>query len=151
MRAFLNLRRPLVRSTALAVGAMVLYGCWAIFANRTYGMAVAVRAGATQAAASFTITLSMNGLMEALRRTARTALGRFFRAVAGGIGLSFVLTLGLHLAMGTPELLETVLPSLTIGSVYSILYSGYIARESTRLDSFAAGPQPGAEDRASPA
>lgn len=130
--------RPLARSLAVATGALILYGSWALLANFDHGWSKAVRAAATQAFASFTITLSMTGLMEALHRTTTAPWSQFTRAASGSIALATSYTLALHWWMGTPQILRTGAPSIIIGSIYSIVYSANLVRESRR-SSTAAG------------
>lgn len=123
-------RRPFVRSVVIALGAALLYGGWALWANRGHGWSAASSAAGTQALASFTITLAMTSVMEALCRTTTSRAGQFVRAAGGSIALSVAYTVALHVWMGTPELLETVTPSIAIGSVYSVAYAANLVREA---------------------
>ena len=123
-------QRPALRSTIMGLGALLLYGGWAFAANYPHGFGAAIKAAATQGFISMTITVAVTAIMEfVVRRVSSGALqviAPFAAAEALGVGY----TITLHLLTGTPELLRTVLPVLSIGAVYCLTYSLNLAREA---------------------
>ena len=118
------------RSLLLAVGAFLLYGSWAFVANVSHGAGDALQAFVTQGVLSFVSTLTITIIMEwAFRRGTRPA-GRFAASVVAGCLPMYVLTIGLHAALGTPELLRTVAPVLALGTAYCVIYSVGLLRIS---------------------
>ncbi len=122
---------PLVRSVLMGLAAMAIYGGWAYLANRSYGLAIAMKAAATQSFVSFTVTFLITFLMEALHRRASSRLGRFVAPAGGAISFTVAYTVLMHIGMDTPELLDTVLPILIFGSLYCLIYSANLVRESS--------------------
>ncbi len=114
---------PLARSLAMAAAAFCLYGGWAMLANRGHGLAAARRAGLVQGVLSFTITLGMTMLIEALHRRLRDRRRGAALTALCAVGLSGSAVVLGHLAAGTPEVLRTVAPSLLIGSFYATSYT----------------------------
>lgn len=58
---------------------------------------------------------------------------------AASVGVTVLLTLSLHYASGTPEILATVVPVLMLGSLYCIAYVANLERELGRR-ALAQGP-----------
>ena len=116
-------RRAAARVMLVSTGALALYGGWATLVNWPHGADVALRAGATQGAMSFTFTALMSTLMEALFTACRPGWRRV--AITCGLPLAgtVLLLVAAHALVGTPELLLTVLPSATIGSVFALVYT----------------------------
>ncbi|GAB4362937.1 MAG: hypothetical protein Kow00114_18590 [Kiloniellaceae bacterium] len=104
------------------LGAFVVMGSWAFFANRGHAAADALTAAVLQGTLSAAVTLSLKTFIEkvAPRFTGSAVLlvpplAAF--AVVGGI-----LTL-LHRLNGTPELLATVALPLTAATGYAAVYN----------------------------
>lgn len=116
------------RSLALACGAFVLYGSWAFVVNVAHGSGAGVKASLTQGLSSFISTFTITMVMEAVYGTRGAPVLRTVRAFAAGSAVAWTLTVGLHLAMGTPELLATVGPVLALAAVYCAIYSVNLGR-----------------------
>jgi len=123
-------RQPLFRSIAMAIAALLLYGTWAWFANSSHGSAAAWKAFATQGFVSFSVTFFITAVMEALSRIGANCVLQFIYAAGGAIVLTVTYTVGMHWFMGTPEIFNTAAPVLTLGSIYCLLYTGNLVRES---------------------
>lgn len=123
-------RRPLLRSVALALWAMLLYGGWAYLANSRHGPHAAARAAATQGFISFTLTLVMTAVMEGLHRLGSRRATRFLLPAGGALLLGGAYSVAAHFYMGTPEVAGTVVPILLLGGTYALAYSANLARES---------------------
>lgn len=116
------------RSLLIAVAAFALYGSWAFAVNLSHGAGAAVKALLTQGASSFVSTFTITMVMEAAYGSRGAPALRSVRAFAAGCAVMYSLTLGLHLLMGTPELLATVAPVLGLGTIYCGAYSAGLGR-----------------------
>ncbi len=112
----------------MSVGAALIYGGWALSINWTHGAGPAWRAAGTQAAFSFTATLAMSSIMEAVfaRRPPGWQRVAFTAAVPTFLGIGVLVVA--HALAGTPELFLTVLPSAAVGLLFSTAYSLNLAR-----------------------
>ena len=124
--------RPSARGLALAIGAGCMYGAWALWANSAHGAAAGWRAAGTQFLVSFVVTLAITTVMEQVHASLPSRLRRVGGAIAASVGMTVLLTLSLHYASGTPEILATVVPVLMLGSLYCIAYVANLERELGR-------------------
>jgi hypothetical protein len=113
-------RRRVVR---LTVGAFVLYGLWALYANHEHGWPTALRAGLVQGVSSATTTLVITAGIEGL--THRLQRVRFGKALAVLLPptLSSTVHFAVHTLNGTPEVWRTIAPSIVIGYVFALAYA----------------------------
>jgi hypothetical protein len=116
------------RSTPAHVAfAAVAMGGWALFANRSHGLAGALAPAAAQAAMSGLITLALKRALEALSGRFKGAL-----AFAGppAITASVVLAVlaGVHTLIGTPEIAATIAVPWTVSTVYAALYTAALVK-----------------------
>jgi hypothetical protein len=116
---------PFRRALLLAIGAGLLHGSWALYANASTGRGV--RAALAQASLSFTGTLTLTLLTEWLFRRAhekgRTPEQGFAIAAAGTVGVMAAFTISLHSIVGTPHVLLTSGPSLAFGTFFFTSYA----------------------------
>jgi hypothetical protein len=117
------LRSSRARSLASAVLCASLYALWAALANASHGAARAVRAGVTQAAITFTLTLVVTLLIEALYRLPKHPAASVAASTLGAVIAAATLSLSAHTLMGTPRILRTTAPLLAIGGVCSLCYA----------------------------
>ena len=113
---------PLLRS-ALAGGAgFVVYGGWAVYANIEHGTTIGIRSGLVQGTYSLVLTFIMTLVTEWLfAMLAGLRLGRSIVIVVVCLML-FVTAYGIHVVVGTPEILMTIVPGFIVGSVYTTIY-----------------------------
>ena len=98
------------------------YGTWALFVNYVHGWESAIIAGLTQGSYSFVITLVLALVIEYVFVVLVTVPWRnLWVFLAGAILLVFT-SVGINLLTGTPEILWTVLPGLTVSLVYTVIY-----------------------------
>lgn len=122
------LRSPLLRSSLAALVAFTFYAAWAAFANRMHGMEMIVMAAMTQGLYSAAVTFVMTSLVEILYRGGGPRRWRLTRCIGVTVLLLVVSSVGVHLIVGTAELLATVLPSWVFGSAYAVAYALGLAR-----------------------
>lgn len=120
------------RSLLLAGGTGLLYACWAFYANASHGAYLAGRAALAQSLITFTLTLSMTLVLERIHPLASTPSRRVAAATVGGVGAACALSLTLHTLSGTPELLRTMLPPMSIGATYCLLSAIRLERRAQR-------------------
>ena len=121
--------------TGATLGAL-FYGGWGVFANSAHGAAIAVRAGCAQGAMSFVVTLTGVTLMRRLYGRSGHPLTRGARAALGALAVIYSLIVGVHLLVGTPEILLTLAPGLPITIGFCLIFTASLIR----LDDPAAPP-----------
>jgi len=112
------------------IAGFLFYGAWAFFINFPHGVESAIAAALTQGGYSFTITLVLALVIEFLflrlgTLSATASIPGAWRNVwvfIVGFSLLLFTSVGINVLTGTPEVLWTVLPGLTISAVYTVLY-----------------------------
>lgn len=116
-------RGSFIRPLISAVGAVLVQGSWALYANWVAGADAATRAGITQAIFSFSATFVMSVILERLFRVGRTPSHGFWIAAVGTSTINAVLVSATHWIAGTPRVLATITPSVAIGTVFYTMYA----------------------------
>ena len=108
------------------IAGFLFYGTWAFFINFSHGWDSAITAAVTQGGYSFTITLVLalviEFLFQRLSNMSITALWRNVWVFIVGFSLLLFTSVGINLLTGTPEVVWTVLPGLTVSAVYTVMY-----------------------------
>jgi hypothetical protein len=108
------------------IAGFLFYGAWAFLINFSHGWDSAITAAFTQGSYSFTITLVLalviEFLFQRLSSTSITALWRNVWVFIAGFSLLLFTSVGINLLTGTPEIIWTVLPGLTVSAVYTVIY-----------------------------
>ncbi|GJO14135.1 hypothetical protein NJB1907f44_38900 [Mycobacterium marinum] len=121
-----------LRPVLIAIGAGLTYGTWAALAHYDQDPGVALLAGLTQAALSFTTTLTMVVVLERLFHWPSDPHRGFLLAAFAVSTLSAAwLTTG-HLLMGTPRVLAAIAPSVLIGTALYFLYARTLLVQAVR-------------------
>jgi hypothetical protein len=135
----LSRARPLV----VAVGAGLLYGAWAAFTNHSGGVAIAVRAAATQAAVSLTATLVMVLVVERLFRCGATPVRGFWLSWLGASALLITVLVTCHILAQTPSIPATITPPFLIGTAFYCGYARMLLTRAKRVSAVPEGKSPG--------
>lgn len=131
MKSVSGLQRPSVRVFVNVSGAMLLWGGWAAIVHQGHPLPVQLKAAVTQAAISGGFTLLGVLLLEAVFARAR----RRWRVPVAGLTTFFcilVSVLTIHHWAGTPNVLLTVAPTLTLSFFYCLGYAASLARLESR-------------------
>lgn len=126
------------------VGAMLgaaVYAAWAVWANRQAGLEMALSAGIGHWLTSAVLTYFGTRWMRSLFRLGDRHGTRIAFAFIGGLALTYAALLAVHLAIGTPELLLTLLP----GVIPNLLFCGSYAHLLQRTE-----PDPSMRPRGRP-
>lgn len=105
-------------------------GGWALFANRSHGMAGAAGPALAQGVMSGLITL-------ALKRTLETLAGRFKGALAYVVPPAITATtvlavlVAVHALIGTPEIAATIAVPWTVSTLYAFGYTATLVKGSS--------------------
>ena len=129
------------RALLLGLGACLLFGSWAVLANRAHPVAAMVRAGLAQGSLSFCSTVFAVLLLEYLYGLGRTPARKL---MLGAIGTPVIVLLTMtcgHVLAGTPNVVATLLPSWISGVIFSTTYTLNLRR--LERASRAPDPQPG--------
>jgi hypothetical protein len=113
---------PLLRSTLAGIAGFIGYGGWAMFANSGYGSDVAMRSGIVQGTYSLILTFLMTLVTERLFERLGGLSGGRVLTVTVVAGILFVSAYSIHMLVGTPEILMTILPGFVIGTIYTLVY-----------------------------
>ncbi len=118
------------RSLIMAVGAMLVQGSWAAYANWDFGVAAGVRAGIVQGTLSsvmtYVVTVTMEWVLGRMERAPRHVAVAAAAALA--IATMIVLQAGMHWLAGTPRILVSILPAVIVGAFYCAIYSIVVTR-----------------------
>lgn len=126
---FDRLRRLLDSPLGAVLGGAV-YGSWAVWVNLVAGLGAALRIGTAHWAMSTGLTLIGVKLMNRLFRCSGDPRRAALCAFAGSLALTYMLLLGVHLALGTPHILLTLAPGLLPTIAFTALYSLLLLRHA---------------------
>ena len=113
------LSSPLIRSFFSGLAGFAVYGGWAYFVNAEHGQELAMMVGLVQGSYSFALTFVMTLVTEWLFRQCQ---GHFVLIMSIVCTALFITPYMIHLAIGTPSILMTILPGFVIGSIYTGIY-----------------------------
>lgn len=95
------------------------YGGWAYFVNMGHGQDLATMVGLVQGGYSFALTFFMTLLTEWLFRKCNGRLAMIMTIVCTAL---FIMPYVIHILIGTPEILMTILPGFVMGTFYTGFY-----------------------------
>ncbi len=111
------------RALLVGTGAFLLFGSWALFANRAHPIADMTRAAIAQGTFSFISSSFSVLLLEYLYGLGRTPARK---AMLGAIGTPAIILLtmtGGHVIARTPNVVATLLPSWISGTIFCVVYT----------------------------
>ncbi len=113
-----------------ALGALV-YGVWAVYANRDAGMLLAFRAGTAHWLTSALLTYFGAASMRVVFDIVAGTFSGFTRLIAtciGGLVFTYVTLIGVHLINGSPHILLTLAPGIIPTLLFCITYAALLQR-----------------------
>lgn len=111
------------RAVIVGCGAFLLFGAWALIANRAHPLPDMARAALTQGALSFTSTAFSVLLLEYLYGLGRTPGRKLVLAAVGTPAVILVTMTVVHALAGTPRIAVTLLPSGISGTIFAVAYT----------------------------
>lgn len=106
------------------------YGTWAAWSNNEFGVVTCIKAFAAQGSFAFVATLSLTLIAASLYKK----LGQSGFAIAFAFGCCFLISVtvpaSIHWLIGTPRILQSMLPGLIWGSAYLMSYLLFLHRSS---------------------
>jgi len=111
------------RALLVGVGAVLLFGSWALFANRARPLSDMIRAALAQGSFSFLSTTFSVLLLEFLYGLGRTPARK---VILGAIGTPVIILVAMttgHLLARTPNVIATLLPSWISGTIFAVVYT----------------------------
>ena len=115
------------RTWTHVVGAVVVMGLWATFANRAHGPAAALWAGVTQAAVSACVTFTLRTALETMAQRLRGAAA-FTVPPLVSCTVVLALLVAAHRLAGTRELWSTIALPYAASSAYAWIYVVLVVR-----------------------
>ena len=143
-------RRGLLRAALTGVAAALVWGSWAFHVNGRAGSGAALRAALTQALLSFSATLGLVLVLERLFRVGRTPHQGFLIASLGTVSLASGTMATVHALAGTPRILATIGPSVSVAAVFFVTYAWGLRAAASRFGLEGIGPRHAIELAASP-
>ena len=127
-------RSALLRSLLAGLAGFVGYGAWAWYANLDHGADIAMRSGVVQGGYSLALTFLMTLVTEYLySKLMNVAAGIIVTTVLVS-AILFSSAYTIHMLVGTPEILMTIIPGFIIGTLYTYIYLlGLRAGANTKL------------------
>lgn len=116
-------KKPITSVLISGIIAFLLYGSWAVYANNDYGLFIALRSGFAQGLISLFVTMIMTFAMEQVFAKVKLRGLRFIFTAFGPLTILLGLMIFVHWLIGTPQILKTVLPSITVGTLYCCIYT----------------------------
>jgi hypothetical protein len=115
--------RTLARNAIVHMAfAFLLMGSWAVFANRTHALTMALQAGVVQGALSSAITFSLKKAIDFL--SARmSGLASLLAPPVIACSVSLCVLVAAHVIAGTPEVAATIAVPFSVAFSYALLYS----------------------------
>lgn len=100
----------------------LLWSSWAYYINSSYGNDVAIRAAITQAGFTIINAFIYTVFMESMFSKGNSQLNRFVLAFILPNALVTIALVGIHIIRDTPNVSETVMPSLLVVYLLSLFY-----------------------------
>ena len=117
-----NSSRVILSPSRNSIVAAIGYSAWAMFANSEHATSVWLKAGITQAITSFALTM----IITLFARWLYHRFGGGYGGIVGSFLVSFVavttMSYSAHWLSGTPDIWQTITPSMIIGSGYKLVY-----------------------------
>ena len=118
----------LMKSSLVHVAfGFLLMGGWALFANRSHGLAAAWLPALAQGILSGALTGALKKTLEALDGRIAGALA-FVIPPALTAGSILLLLIGVHTLIGTPELVATIAFPWSVSTLYAFVYNAGLVR-----------------------
>jgi hypothetical protein len=117
-----GVRKSIGRGLVSAVLGFAAFGAWAALANWSHGAHARLVAGVTQGTLSFCTTFTISMVAEVICATTRR---RALQLALSTVGTASVLAMALaavHAAVGTPEIVRTIAPSVLSGTIFCTSY-----------------------------
>jgi hypothetical protein len=111
------------RALIVGCGAFLLFGGWALIANRAHPATDMARAALAQGSLSFVSTTFSVLLLEYLYGLGRTPRRKLLLAGIGTPAIILVTMTVVHALAGTPSILVTLLPSGISGTIFAVTYT----------------------------
>jgi hypothetical protein len=116
------------RALLVGAGAFVLFGSWALFANRAHPAPAMARAALAQGSFSAVSSTCAVLLLEYLYGLGRTPARKVMLGAAGTPVIIFLAMAGGHLLARTPNVVATLLPSWISGTIFAVVYTVNLRR-----------------------
>ena len=110
----------------------LLYGVWTFAIHISYGLPMALKSGTAQFLLSAGLTFVGVKVMTALFNLLQPPQLAACLACVGSLITTYGLIIGVHLLIGTPRIVMTLLPGIIPTVGLSILYAGILYRHGTQ-------------------
>lgn len=105
-----------------AFAAMIVYGAWAVYANFEHGAHAWQMAGTVQGIYAFISTLTVTVIAQWMYTKCGFGAFGILMGFCASFSVMLAFPLSIHSLVGTPDILQTILPGLVWGSGYLISF-----------------------------
>lgn len=113
-----------------AILAFLLWGGWAFYINSQNSMRTGIISGLGQGTASFLITLFMVRVVARIYHRIHQPVLKLFLPAVLTVSLTSLCLVIIHTLLGTPHILKTILPALTVAFIFCLYTSFQLQRIS---------------------
>ncbi|QUJ66588.1 hypothetical protein KDD30_10485 [Photobacterium sp. GJ3] len=121
----MNISEGLKSGVITSLLAFLIQGSWAIYSNIEYGVWLGIKAGLVQGTCSLLMTFSVTQFMQFLINSIHginSTMKFSVVFIAACCGMTLVQATA-HWIANTPEILITIFPAISVGTIYCFLYS----------------------------
>lgn len=105
-----------------AFAALIVYGAWASYANFEHGAQAWIMAGSVQAVYAFFSTFFITKSAQFMYKKTGCGFSGVVYGFVSSFFIMFTIPLSIHSYVGTPDLIETILPGLIWGALYIVFF-----------------------------
>ena len=132
-------KRSATRVLIFCIGAFLIYGAWSAFSNRLYPSDIIWRSFVLQGGISAFTTLIISGMIEWVYLASASIKNRMIISVL----IPGLICSGLHLVVNyvgeTPELIQTILPSVIMCFLFGGVYAAGLEKAARATEATATG------------
>ena len=101
-----------------ATQALAIWGGWSYYVNSKVSVTAGIKSGIAQGVASFFLTLIVVFLVTKVFNYFKLSLLKFSAPTLLVVSMLLTFLVTLHTAVGTPEILKTIIPPLTMAILF---------------------------------
>jgi len=112
-----------------AIQALVLWGGWSYYINSKVSVSAGIKSGLAQGVASFFLTLIVVFLVTRFFNYFKISLLKFTVPTLLVVSMLLTFLVSLHTMVGTPEILKTIAPPLTMAVLFCVFTTYKLSNE----------------------
>ena len=114
-----------------AIQAMLLWGGWSFYINSKTSLSSGIKSGIAQGLASFCLTLIVVFLVSKLFSKIQNKVLKYIAPTLIVVSMLLTFLVTVHTLVGTPEILKTISPPLTVAVLFCLFTTYKLNNEQT--------------------